>query len=114
MKAKKEIRYVSRLTVHTLSASALIDMMRYDCCYPATEEESRKIWALIGNEQCGNRDEPKNHIVQLTRVARTDLPATVDRWRSFGCLVLDERPAGDAPLTDEQAARLLVEHGGRR
>lgn len=105
--SKRETRYVSQLVVHAPSASSLIDMMRYDSCFPATEDESRKIWKLIGHEQCGNDAKPEDHIVRLHRVARTELPATADRWKSFNCTVLDERTLDEDPITFEEALKRL-------
>lgn len=104
----KESRCISQLTVHVGSASSLIDMMRYDCCFPATEDESRKIWKLIGIEQGNPADRagPEDHVIRLHRVSRSELPATDDRWRSFGCRVLDERPIGATPITDDEALNL--------
>lgn len=106
---KRETRYVSILTVHVPSAAALIDMMRYDRCCPATEQDSSKIERMIGN-----RTEPKDHIIRLTRYAGADQGATLGRWQSFGCTVLEERnPEDYSELTDEQALNLAKVKGLR-
>jgi hypothetical protein len=93
---KRETRFVSLLTVYVPDAQALIDMMRYDSCYPASELESHKICALLGGRAC-----PVDHIVRLVRVAHNDLPATEGRWRSFACRVLDERSPDGEPLSED-------------
>lgn len=97
---KREMRYVSVLTVHVPSFDALLDMLRYDRCCPATEVESSRIERLIGNSS-----DPGDHIVRLVRFSPGDARAS-ERWRSFGCRVLDERSPKDAPLSDEEALRL--------
>ena len=107
-RSQKQVRYITLLTVHVASAASLIDMMRYDMCYPASEDESRKIWSLIGTEQCGNPNDPKNHIVRLLRVAMVDKDATAERWRSFACTVLDERRTNEVPFSDADAFRKLA------
>lgn len=107
----KESRYITALCVWVSSAEALIDCMRYDSCYPASEAESSKIGALISEDSGGRRDQA-NHIIRLIRVARTELPPTLDRWRSFCCYVLDVRHPQDSPLTDAELANLaLINHG---
>lgn len=99
---KKETRYVSVLTVHVPDVQAFIDMLRYDRCCPATEDESRKIWRLLNEEAVA-----EDRIVRLHRFAANDLPATEGRWRSFGCRVLDERSPDIEQLTDAQALQIL-------
>lgn len=98
----KDTRYVTALCVWTGSAPALIECMRYDSCYPASEVEANKIQRLINNSA-----EPADHVIRLIRVARTDMPPTIDRWRSFGSLVLDVRHPEDSPLTDAELANLV-------
>ena len=107
-KQKREPRYVSQLTVHVPSAEALIDMLRYDRCCPASEDESRKIWRLI-NDLCVdgvNSATPSDHIIRLHRFAAAETPATDGRWRSFGCRVLDERSTEAVQLNDEELLNL--------
>lgn len=104
---RKESRYVSVLTVHVPSAMALVDMLRYDRCCPADEDQSRKIWRLIG-ERCGDdHATPMDHVITLHRFATSTLPATDRRWQSFQCTVLDERSPDDPPLTDAEVANLV-------
>ncbi len=79
-------------------------MMRYDSCYPSTEEESHKLMRLISQEA-----RPEDHILRLSRVARNDLPPTRGRWQSFGCTVLDARSPDDEPLSDEEILALVKE-----
>jgi hypothetical protein len=57
-----------------------IDMLRYDCCYPETQEDVSKIHCSL------ERPSIKAITISLTRWVETkgrDLP-TADRWRSFG------------------------------
>jgi hypothetical protein len=96
---KKETRYVSVLTVRA-SGHGLIDMMRYDRCCPATEEDAHKI-----NRIMTDSDIEGDCLVRLIRYSANNLPATRDRWASYACEVLDERSPDDEPLSDEQLAR---------
>jgi hypothetical protein len=101
-KFKKDTRYVSVLTVHVSSAEALIDMMRYDSCFPASEADSHKIERLMRHDA-----DADDHIVRLKRVDCTDGEPTIGRWRSFNCTVLDWRNPDSSPLTIEEARNLL-------
>jgi len=112
-KSRRETRYVSVVTMHVPSAAALVDMMRYDCCYPRSEDESRKIWALIAAPI--NKTKPSDHVVRLVRAAREPLVATALRWASFGCKVLGENHPDEEPMTDEEALALVgVKPEGRK
>ncbi len=98
---KKETRYVSILPVRA-AAHGIIDMMRYDRCVPATEEDAYKI-----NRIMTDTAQPYDRIVTLIRYAANNLPATKARWESYGCQVLDERNPDDVPLSHEAALRLV-------
>ena len=100
-KHQRETRFVSQISVMVPDASALIEMMRYDSCYPASEPEAHKIMRLIS----GSVD-PTDRLIRLTRVARNDLPPTEGRWRSFACRVLDVRHPDDSPITDAELINL--------
>lgn len=100
----KEPRFVSRLAVYVPSVEALLDMMRYDSCYPATEDDARKLAHLVTGEAWSS---PADHLIRLTRVARNNQPATAQRWRSFGCHVLDERPPEHTQPTDDELLELV-------
>jgi len=98
----KESRYVTALCVWVPNAFALIEGCRYDSCYPASEAESHKIERLSKDPG----DDDANHIIRLVRVARTDAPPALDRWRSFGAYVLDVRHPQETPLTDRDLSNL--------
>lgn len=100
-KNKKQTCYISILTVYASSADAMLDMLRYDSCSPATEQESSKIERLMNH-----RGEPADHVVQLRRFSVNGGEATDGRWRSFGCRVLDERSPDESPLSAEEALNL--------
>lgn len=104
---RRETRYVSVLTVHVPDASALVDMMRYDRCCPADEDQSRKIERLINLDKSSVDPTPSDHVIRLLRYAATANAATSERWRSFGCVVLDERSPDDIQLTDVEAECLV-------
>lgn len=97
---KKEPKFVSILTVRA-AAHGVIDMMRYDRCVPATEEDAYKI-----NRIMQDLAKDDDRIIRLIRYAANDSKATSGRWESYGCLVLDERNPDDVPLSDEAALRL--------
>lgn len=106
----KESRYVTALCVWVPNVDALLGGMQYDSCYPASGIESNKICRLADGSA-----EPAGHIIRLTRAARTDMPPTVDRWRSFASFVLDVRHPHDSSLTDAELANLAtINHGIRR
>lgn len=107
-KNRRETRYTSVLIVHVPSVESLIDMMRYDRCVPATEDESRKLWRMLGGET-----KPSDHLVKFHRFAAANTPATAERWKSFECAVLDERSTDEAQLTDDEIANLWEVHPHR-
>lgn len=98
----KEQRFISIITVYANSAEGCVDMMRYDSCYPTTEEDAHKLGRLMSHD-----GSPDDHIVQFTRCSRNELPATEGRWRSFNCVVLDERHP-EAQALSIEALRTLV------
>lgn len=98
---RKEYRHVSILTIHA-SGPDFWDMLRYDRCCPATEEESYKINRLVYGSA-----RPEDHIIRLCRYAAAAIPATAGRWKTYGCTVLDERNPDDLQLTDEQLMRMV-------
>jgi hypothetical protein len=94
---RKEPRYVTQIAVWVPDATALIEGCRYDSCYPASEAESHKIGRLANYAA-----EPGDHVVLLTRVARTDAPPTLARRRSFGAAVLRQWHPEDSPPTQAE------------
>ena len=94
----KEYRYVSAVAVWVPSVHSLIEGCRYDSCYVESETEAHKVNHMIDLNSGG--------VVRLTRVARTDAPPTIDRWRSFGAYVLDVRHPQETPLTDAELSHL--------
>ena len=95
---ERQVRFASILTVHAPDANSMLDMMRYDRCYPLGEANVEKIIRLTRPRK-GDRIQASDHIVQLMRTsANNDEPS--ERWRSFCCSVLDER-APDAPQLSE-------------
>ncbi len=100
---RKETRYVSNLVVYVPSIESLIDMMRYDRCVPATEDESRKLWRIQGGDASAS-----DHYIRLTRYAAANTPATAQRWESFNCRLLDERSPDAEQLTDAEILKLEV------
>jgi hypothetical protein len=84
-KPKKETRYISTFRVRVSGIQSVIDMMRYDSCYPASEIESRKL-IRIANGSAKEED----RIVSFTRAGRGDSGPTVRRWNSFNCEILED------------------------
>lgn len=80
-------------------------MMRYDRCFPADEDQSRKMNKLLplaGDKQ------PSDHYIRLIRVARNANPPTDGRWESFNCRVLDIRSSTETPISDEEIKTLFL------
>lgn len=103
---RRQTRYVSIVTVHVPSADALYDMLRYECCCPDSEAESQKISAISWSSTSARAGEPLDHVIRLRRFAPSEYRTNADRWRSFGCTVLDERSPEQAPLTDVEILNL--------
>lgn len=60
-----------------------IDMLRYDCLYPYSGEDSSKI------HHCFENREEDNRIITLSRTAEKTWKPTVERWKSFGWRVVE-------------------------
>lgn len=91
--AYREKRYISHLTVRACNdLGSLLDMMRYDSCWPATKEDVAKLVRLHEREAS-----EEDRIVKFIRASRGGAPATEGRWNSFGCKVLDERRPNAEP-----------------
>jgi hypothetical protein len=73
--------YVTVLRVEG-SGDFPFDMLRYDSCCPAQEEDS----VLLASHHQEKR------IVTLRRFNRSGAPATATRWKSFGWTVFNEEP----------------------
>ncbi len=102
----RESRYMSRVTVHVHDLYALMDMCRYDRCYPESEAESQKIQNIARHEV--KPGDPLGYVVRLIRCAPTNDPPTDGRWRSFGCRVLDYRSTQEPAITDRELQALLL------
>lgn len=103
---RRETAYVSQLLVFAHSLQGLFEMMRYDRCFPATEDESRKMMKLLplaGDKQ------PSDHYIRLIRVAMNANPPTDRRWESFNCRVLDVRSPAEPPISDEEIKTLFLD-----
>lgn len=72
-----------KLLIKIGTISSVIDMMRYDMCFPATEEDSRK---LERAQMGGGPRSRMDHLVKFLAVSQS--APTEARWRSFGCEVL--------------------------
>lgn len=81
--------YPVRFSVRTPGHGFPIDMLRYDCCRPATERDANPIVNALVNGA--------SVTVELVAYALNPrwLPTTA-RWESFGCR--DVRLAADDPL----------------
>lgn len=101
LKPKKMTCYASFIVVRGRVAS-MLDMLRYDTCYPANERQAAAMWGSFSTGR------PAECVVVLARRAANDNPATVDRWRSFNCEVLGQ--FDNFPEAEDLAAK----HGGNR
>lgn len=95
---KKQTMYVSILTVFAPSASALLDMMRYDSCTPSEEVESGKIERLMSRD-----GRAEDHVIRLRRYSMAPSEASRGRWESFSCAILDERSPDEMPYPETEA-----------
>ena len=84
MAMTEETRYISKFTVRVSGIAGVIDMMRYDLCYPATEEESGKLERIVDGTASG-----EDRFVDFIRAGRNESGPTVRRWASFNCKVLE-------------------------
>lgn len=81
----KEPRYIQKFTVRIGTISSVIDMMRYDSAWPASEEDSRKLERVMS---MGGNPSPEDRVVTFLRAGRNANGPTEARWASFGCEVL--------------------------
>lgn len=58
-----------------------VDMLRYDCCFPATESDSELIEGSAGTVMLGKRPVL---IKKTSRFKSVDRAFSLERWRSFG------------------------------
>jgi hypothetical protein len=84
MKAKTVKVYEQKVTVRIRSVP--YDMLRYDNCCPASEEESVKLERVGSHGLAATK--PEEHVVVFRRFSRNGEGPTVGRWKSFGCDVL--------------------------
>lgn len=94
---RREMRFITIIAVHVPMTRDCLDMMRYDSCFPSSEDETRKLWAM---EHGGAA--LKDHLVQFTCVGRAENTPNVERWRSFGCTVFDVRSPAEPHLSDKE------------
>lgn len=75
-----------------------IDMLRYDCCSPATEEDSNLIARSMHHDRfaiangAAAHEQPVNWVIMVKKVLRernrrNPRMFTVGRWNSFGCSI---------------------------
>lgn len=106
---RKEQRFISIITVHIGSAEGCVDMMRYDSCFPATEEDAHKLGRLMSSDGT-----PDDHIIAFMRCSRNELPATEGRWRSFNCTILDERHPEAETLPMHKLREIFIDKRGAK
>lgn len=82
MKAKPEKIFVQKLKVRV--SVVPFDMMRYDCCVPATEPDAHKLERVASGSATA-----EDHVVDFVRYSRSGNPPTIARWKSFHCEVLE-------------------------
>lgn len=82
MKQKATKVYVSRVVVRCNRVP--LDMMRYDRCVPATEEDAHKLERVEGTGEAVD--------VTFVRFAMNPGPPTEARWPGFGGKVLSWEP----------------------
>jgi hypothetical protein len=73
-------RYYQRFTVKT-STTFPLDMLRYDTCFPDTEQDAGKIYYNLVDHRYPLEVKIARWIWQ-----KADRP-TIARWESFGCKV---------------------------
>lgn len=80
------MKYIYTFKVFVRLGSFPIDMLRYDRCTPATENDSGKIAGMCSR---GYPREQEEATVTLTGYSQTRTPhITEARWKSFGCDVV--------------------------
>jgi hypothetical protein len=68
-----------------------IDMLRYDCCWPATAADSLAIERSIAN-----RDSQAAVVRLMSRIQRRHWRPAADRWRTFGWRMTEYTRVGAA------------------
>lgn len=73
--------------VRCCGMQGVLDMMRYDCCTPASEEDAHKLVRLAR----GSHD-PDDRLVEFRMYSHSGSGPTVARWASFGHEVREFTP----------------------
>jgi hypothetical protein len=100
-KCRRGPRYVSLIAVLARDLFGLLELMRFEGCYPTTEAESLKMFALAEH----SIDEAT---VRLWMVSGSDRSPNADRLRSFGVVLLGQWHPDDSPPSDEHLAHLAA------
>lgn len=78
-------QYLHRITV-AVSLSFPIDMLRYDGCYPRTEQDAGKIERINHRHLDTTADD---RLVEVEKRGDKNAFFTDARWASFGCKIVD-------------------------
>ena len=80
---RKEQRYIIEFKVRVSGIGGVLDMMRYDQCYPASQRDSAKLERIASHN-----DSAEDHVVTFIKSGQAPR-IDVQRWASFNCQVLD-------------------------
>lgn len=75
---------IKRFVVRVSVFGGVIEMMRFDCCWPDTTDDSAKLERIASGDR-----KPGDTEVRFAGIYNP----TAARWRSFGCEVLTETKA---------------------
>ena len=83
------------ITVNIPFGEFPLDMLRYDCCWPATGEDAAKLGRSIRGEYLSEDKHPPIRVATYVRnKTETKQPWTPERWGSFGCVLSDPNTIG--------------------
>jgi len=85
---------MAKIYVHTMKVRAdgfvssfPIDMLRYDSCYPDSQDDVNRIVATLDYRRRTVKDEA--HVISVIHVGDKGWTPTDERWKSFGWKVIE-------------------------
>ena len=76
------MRYIHEAKIQVKLGRFPLDMLRYDCCYPASQEDAEAMAYYPDVKQAEKS-------IMVCKITDSKIDSfTPDRWRSFGCEII--------------------------
>ena len=88
-----------------------IDMLRYDCCYPATAADAAKVEYCC--QEVRDRRMNKDVVIQLQKKSslKSTVGWTVARWDSFGIPVFGDKITAESQIRSDNEMKRFTDSG---